>query len=298
MGSTNKWDEASYRSYSDTVKSASATSLFRNRSGQQQYSSAAITCRESCDSQLHPNSTAIIIGLDVSGSMGKIAVNMAKNGIGEFMKRILQSRVISDPHVMFMGIGDVLFDQYPLQATQFEPDMVLLDQLTSICLEGGGGDNESESYHLAWYFAALKTRIDCFEKRQKKGYLFTIGDELPFDGITTVSQLAKCIIPSGASTFTDITTKDALILAQQKYHVFHILVESGSYFKTRSQATLAAWRELMGGHAVLLSNERYLPQVLEAVIRVNEGDNVDLVISEYMDRDPIVGKCIQHALKD
>ncbi|HAO33838.1 MAG TPA: hypothetical protein DCQ84_12920, partial [Candidatus Competibacteraceae bacterium] len=52
-------------------------------------------------------------------------------------------------------------------------------QLRRLWLEKGGGGNACESYTLPWYFAATHTAIDCFEKRGKKGYLFTVGDEEP-----------------------------------------------------------------------------------------------------------------------
>ena len=55
----------------------------------------------------------------------------------------------------------------------------IADQLKMIWLEKGGGGNSHEGYHLPWYFAAQHTQIDCFEKRGRKGYLFTVGDEEP-----------------------------------------------------------------------------------------------------------------------
>lgn len=61
----------------------------------------------------------------------------------------------------------------------FEADIRIARQLEKLWLEKGGGGNCCESYTLPWYFAALHTAIDWFEKRGQKGYLFTVGDELP-----------------------------------------------------------------------------------------------------------------------
>ena len=136
-----------------------------------------VSIRESRDSKEHPNSVAIILALDVTGSMGSIPYFLVKEGLPNFMDNIIKSG-IKDPQVLFLGIGDHECDTFPLQVGQFESSDELLDKwLTDLYLEGGGGGNDGESYLLAWYFAAYHTSIDCFEKRKQKGFLFTIGDE-------------------------------------------------------------------------------------------------------------------------
>jgi hypothetical protein len=111
--------------------------------------------------------------------MGDIPDAFVREGLGTLINEILVRKPASDPQVMIMGFGDAWTDQAPLQATQFEPDIRIAEQLKDIYLEGGGGGNGFESYSLPWYFAARKTAIDCFVKRAKKGYLFTVGDEPP-----------------------------------------------------------------------------------------------------------------------
>ncbi len=136
-----------------------------------------IQIRESRDSEEHPDSLAIILALDVTGSMGHVPHFLVKEGLPHLMDAIIQ-RGIADPQVLFLGIGDHKCDNAPLQVGQFESSDELLDKwLTDIWLEGMGGGNGGESYMLAWYFAAMHTSIDCLEKREHKGFLFTIGDE-------------------------------------------------------------------------------------------------------------------------
>jgi hypothetical protein len=66
--------------------------------------------------------------------------------------------------------------------------------------------------------------IDCFEKRGKKGYLFTVGDEppLPFIG----RESAKRVL--GIDLQADMSSQDALALVERQYEVFHLIVAEGS----------------------------------------------------------------------
>ena len=90
---------------------------------------------------------------------------------------------VRDPQLMFGAIGDATCDRAPLQVGQFESDNRMDGDLERILLEGGGGGQKTESYELAMYFMARHTGIDCFEKRGKRGYLFIIGDEMPYPAV-------------------------------------------------------------------------------------------------------------------
>lgn len=133
--------------------------------------------REACDSSEHPFSTPIIFAVDDTGSLGELAAVIAKEVFKEMMEELYSKSIVTDPQIMFMAVGDAFTDNYPLQVSQFESDIRIAEQLTNLYLEGNGGGNGGESYLLAWYFAARKTKIDSFSKRGKKGFLFTIGDE-------------------------------------------------------------------------------------------------------------------------
>ena len=133
--------------------------------------------RESCDSEEHPTSYPIIIGLDVTGSMGRVPENLIKQAFPEIMKTIMEQGV-EHAQICFVGIGDHYSDDAPIQVGQFETSDELTEKwLKAIYIEGGGGGNNGESYQLAWYFAAFHTKTDAFEKRKIKGTLITIGDE-------------------------------------------------------------------------------------------------------------------------
>lgn len=291
-----RWDESSRASYSKlaatATKARSANEYFTNRAVHKELNPRGVAIRESCDSEQNPNSNAIIVGLDVTGSMGMIAHTMAKEGLGTLIESILDRKPVEDPHIMFMAIGDVRYDSAPLQVSQFEPDIRIAQQLKDIYVEGGGGGNDSESYDLPWYFAGTHTKIDCFEKRSKKGYLFTIGDEMPPYGVEKTEL--QSLLEDGAER--DYDPQELLKLAEEKYHVFHVIVEQGSYAQRSVERVTNAWRQLLGKRAIGLNNYNYVAQVIVSAIEVSEGADPEDVLASWQDAD--VRKAVKHALFD
>lgn len=111
-----------------------------------------VAIRESRDLNESSKSIAIILGLDVTGSMDYIPHNLIQNGLPTIMKNIMDLGV-EYPQLLFIGIGDHKCDRGPLQIGQFETSDELLDfWLTHTWLEKGGGGNGGESYGLAHYF--------------------------------------------------------------------------------------------------------------------------------------------------
>ncbi len=86
-----------------------------------------IKVREARDSKEHPNSLAIMLALDVTGSMGSIPHYLVKNGLPNIMEEIIKAG-IKDPQMLFVGIGDHECDNAPLQIGQFESSDDLLDK--------------------------------------------------------------------------------------------------------------------------------------------------------------------------
>ena len=204
--------------------------------------SVGVEIRESCDSEEHPESKAIIIALDVTGSMGIVPHELIKNGLPNIMKTLLEKGV-KDPQIMFMAIGDHKCDRAPLQLGQFESSDELMDKwLEKIWLEGGGGGNGGESYHLAWYFAANHTSIDCFNNRHEKGLLITIGDDKTHRQIK--GEALKEVMGNGEFE-KELSAVKLLDDARNKYDVFHInfLDWRGSQEETKND-----WKELIGDH--------------------------------------------------
>src|SRR5258705_4384204 len=135
-----------------------------------------VAMRESRDSDEHPDSVAIAVLFDVTGSMGSVP-RVLQQKLPQLLGLLLRKGYVKDPQILFGAIGDATCDRVPLQVGQFESDNRLDDDLGRFVLEGGGGGQMTESYELAMYFMARHTSLDCYEKRGKRGYLFIIGDE-------------------------------------------------------------------------------------------------------------------------
>lgn len=274
---TSRWDDSAWVSHTSSVKTKTREEIFSSSHMLEKFDPKKITVRESRDSALNPNSNAIIVALDVTGSMGINAEQLARNGLGVMVEEIIKRKPVSDPHVMCMGIGDVKYDSAPLQVTQFEADITIAEDLKNIYLEGGGGGNCFESYNLAWYFAALNTSIDCYEKRGKKGYLFTLGDEeAPKDLLA--SEIRKVF---GNQETKDYTSEQLLNMASKMYHVYHIVVKQGSHARHYFDDVMKSWKELLGQRVLVLEKNEDLAEVIVSTIEVNEGRAIKDVIDSW-----------------
>lgn len=283
-----RWNEDDWKHASTATRGRRTDEIFTSR-GMHPALNPYGTIRESRDSLANPASNAIIIGLDVTGSMGIIADAMAREGLGTLVEEILKRRPVSDPHILACGIGDAYHDDAPLQVTQFEADIRIAEQLKMIWLEKGGGGNSHEGYHLPWYFAAQRTQIDCFEKRNRKGYLFTVGDEEPPREL--LAQQAAAIF--GDSLRRDLSTDELLTMVARTYHVFHVVVEEGNHARQHLSTVLDQWHRLLGQRVLRLKDYRRLAEVVVSAIEVNEGRDRDDVARSWSGETSAV---VAHAL--
>lgn len=239
----------------------SAQEIFKGKTINSSMNPDGISIRESRDSKEHPNSLAIVLALDVTGSMGSIPLHLVKEGLPNLMDSLIKLG-IKDPQILFLGIGDHECDSFPLQVGQFESSDELLDKwLTDLYLEGGGGGNEGESYLLAWYLSAYHTSIDCFEKRKQKGFLFTIGDEPPLKNISQ-SALANIM---GKGQYENSNALTLLDKAKEKYNVYHILIKQGSA-GSRIE-TYNSWKQLLGDNLIIAEDHREVSKLMTEIIK-------------------------------
>jgi hypothetical protein len=271
------FDVRDYHAFTTRTASKKTDEIYTSRGLHKDLNPNGVKVRESRDSVDNPNSTPLIVGIDVTGSMGILADVIARKGLGTLFNSILERKPIPDPHVMFMAIGDANYDRAPLQVSQFEADNRIVEQLTNIWIEHGGGGNAFESYNLPWYFASFHTDHDSLIKRGKRGYLFTIGDErapgdLSIDQIKTVC---------GDTLERALSTKELLTLAQRKYDVFHVIIEEGDHARHDLAKVQETWRELLGQRVISLKDHQLLAETIVSAIEVAEGFDAEESTSRW-----------------
>lgn len=242
--------------------------------------------RESRHSPANPKSTPIMLGLDITGSMGQVAHLIAAGGLETLVTEIFSRKPVSDPHIAFAGIGDVLADGYPkcLQVSQFESDMIMIDQLKKLWVAGGGGGNMSESYTLLWHAALFHTRTDAYEKDGRKGFLFTFGD----DGVPPDLTQAALREVYGRDDEIVMSNEDMLAEVSKMYHVFHINIEHDGC--KLGQHLEAGWQKILGERFLNLTDYTKLSEVIVSVMQVVAGADKQAVVDSWQGGTGLVVK--------
>lgn len=280
MGYSN-WSNERYASYADTtnLRSLSREQTFTSSKMPERFDPRKFDLRESRDSDFNPYSTPIIFGVDITGSMGYLSESIVKNSLPELMENLYANRPVTDPHVMFMGIGDVnATDSAPIQMSQFEADIRIVEQLRELYLEGGGGGNGSESYTMAWY-AALHSTVTDAERRGERGFIFTIGDDNPAPEITR-ANITKVFGNRGKDMPDAGTNTELFAAVSRKFATFHIVAEDGSQVRYSHGAIQERWNQLIGVNTLLLRDHKYLPEVVTAAMMIERGGDIDEVFRE------------------
>jgi hypothetical protein len=105
------------------------------------------------------------------------------------------------------------------------------------------------------------------EKRGKRGYLFTVGDE-EAPAPLTKAQIKQFI---GDDVEADLATRDLLELAQRSYDVFHVIIEEGSHARMHLNRVVDSWHGLLGQRVIRLADHKKLAETIVSAIEVAEG---------------------------
>lgn len=279
-----RWSDDSFRSYSkargrDVDASGSIRgdysnqSIFRSTDVDPALNPKNVV-RQCCDSEEHPNVVPVILALDVTGSMGQAAVEVAKQ-LNVVMTSLYED--VEDVQFMIMGIGDMACDVSPAQASQFESDIRIADQLEKVYFEFGGGGNGFESYSLAWYFGLHHTDIDAINKRGKKGIIITMGDEPLNPYLPKRGRRASFESVFGDTLEEDVDTISLYEAASKNFEMYHIHVDHNVSRTYSFEATSPSFIKVMGREKVVQAT---LDNIAEKIVEIVKNNaNKDAGIS-------------------
>ena len=246
--------------------------------------------RESRDSAEHPRSLAIAVLFDVTGSMGAVPRTLQKK-LPKLLGLLKDGGYATDPQLMFGAIGDATCDRAPLQIGQFESDNRMDKDLERILLEGGGGGQKTESYELAMYFMARHTAIDCFEKRGKRGYLFIIGDEMPYPAVKP-REVSGWI---GDELPQPVPVRNLIAQLTRRWDTYYLLPEGASY--AGDGQVLGTWRSLLGQNVIELADLDAVCETIALTVGLGEeAIDLDGGLGDLRDVGSTAGPTVERAL--
>jgi hypothetical protein len=215
---------------------------------------------ESRDSAEHPESNAVFVSFDVTGSNYENAV-IAQTKLPNLME--LLHKYLSDPQVLIAANDDFNYvGRNCIQISDYESDIRIDEHIRNVWLTRQGGGNMGESYDLMFYAAARKTVTDCFEKRNHKAYFFAYADEPIFDHVN--SEQVKAVF--GDEIDKDIPIEDMIEELKKTYEPFILWPASSTYFDARKQ-----YVKLFGQENVLtLQHPNLICEMIGSIVGLNE----------------------------
>jgi hypothetical protein len=220
--------------------------------------------RESRDSDEHPESTPIVIGFDVTGSMGDNPA-LIQESLKQLFGMLIRKDIVSDPQIAIGAYGDAYCDRVPLQIGQFESDNRIDDELDNVLIEGCGGGNDGETSSLLARFVGSNIRTDAWEKRGKKGYFFLIGDEKTFG--CKGEQLRQFM---GLPQASDESEDDIFARVREQWDVYMLLIDN---YSSKAQHSKEQYTKLTGGeqHVITIADGSLAAATIVSVIGAVEA---------------------------
>ena len=228
--------------------------------------------RECVNNDEHPNTVPVILALDVTGSMGEACSETAA-ALGVIVTNLYEK--FKDIEFCIMGIGDLAYDDAPIQMSQFESDVRIAEALDKVYIEHGGGGNGFESYTAAWYMGLKRTKLDAYDKQGRKGIIITMGDE-PLNPYLPKRQLNGAI---NASEEKNIETPALYKEASKKFDIYHISVDdSATCYQGYKARIEKSFGELLGNN-YRVSTINQLAKTIEDCISESLSGGVEKVKS-------------------
>lgn len=250
--------------------------VFANTCCDPKYDPKYIGTRECFDSDEHPHTTPIVVGLDVTGSMGYLAVQVANQSLNDLITKLYSTNAVEDPALMCAAYGDHL-DRSPLQVTQFESDIRIAEQLLDLYFENGGHGEVVPT--CLWEFLSRHTNIDSINKRGKKGFLFTIGDSAEIRSGDVPGTIRRVI----GDEIPDASAESLLREVEKKFHVFHIMIGGPGN------------EDILAGHKIVIDRNEInvIPEIILGTIQMQKGLKPGTILDQY---DKITAPVVRKAL--
>lgn len=214
--------------------------------------------------------TSITFLIDGTGSGGENP-GLIRDDLPQLLGLVNLDGYCKHPSFQNIVFGDAQGgDRHVLQVSQFESDGVKIDaNLLNIYLSGGGGGNAHESYELAMWYAANMNVLDDWQ-RGEKGFMFIIGDELPWP-VVRQQDVERFVgqLPNEMG-FQAQTIEEVVADLKSKYHIWRICCSGSQYWSDESVHNY--WRKLIGAEQViLLEDARDISELCAALIGTHVG---------------------------
>ena len=230
--------------------------------------------RECANSDEHPNTVPVILALDVTGSMGDACAETAA-ALGVIMTELYKK--FKDVEFCVMGIGDLAYDDAPVQMSQFESDVRIAEALDKIYMEHGGGGNSYESYTAAWYMGLKRTKLDAFDKQGRKGVIITMGDE-PLNPYLPKRELNGF---TNSSEQDNVETEALYKQVTEKFDVYHIAIDDpGCSYRYYEHRIKESFGKVLGQNFKISTIDNLSNTIVECIAHSIEGNSGLIVENE------------------
>lgn len=276
-GSYSAADWAKLKTSRNLSAGQSVGEVFKRTSCDPKFDPRFIGTRECFDSEDHPHSTPIVVGLDVTGSMGYLAVMVATKALNDLIMKLYSTNAVEDPALMCAAYGDYQ-DVSPLQVTQFESDIRIAEQLLGLYFENRGSGQVVPT--CLWEFLARHTNIDAINKRGEKGFLFTIGDDAKIRE-NAVAQTVQRVI---GDTVPTASLRGLLREVEEKFYVFHIMIGGEGN------------KNILTGRKIVIDRTEIdiIPEIILGTIQMQKGKSLDKVLDQCDDiNKPSLAKALR-----
>jgi hypothetical protein len=283
MGS-GRWDTDAYTSATSTRRATGVADFAYSKTAEviqevhetlrpERINNKIMHILESRDSVDHPESLAVLVTFDVTGSNYARAVEAQKR-LPALMD--LLNKYVTDPQVAIAANDDFeVVGKNCIQISEFESDNRVDEHIRNTWLVSNGGGNRYESYELLVYLAARKIATDCYEVRGKKGYMFMYADE-PFPTSVKKNQV-KAVFDDVIQA--DIPVEDIINEALLKWKIFVMWPAGSSYTHARDQ-----YIKLFGEDSVItLQDPNTICEVVAATVGLHEGQTDTSAIAKDLE---------------